>query len=267
MPRLLISIALMITLLFLLQGIFSSPVKKTAPGVAVDKEKKAKPIAPGRPVSLYPQVPSALPDFDKGYIFSAERSIEGEAKPNQENVRVDIDDIVYEGSLIAGDTRQAILAYPGQRMVAGRNVRSAIPRGRPAKTELNHVLVSEGEMFSGYKVVLVSPEKIVFAKGGEKIEKVLYDSEKQREIIQPAPTPRQSPVVTPPMPPQSTPPATSMPTPPAVSDQNNEKPASPENQRQIRTFRRPPFPAPPPSKAQPGGSSRGVISNPFDNGR
>lgn len=143
--------------------------------------------------SYYPAVPQALPDLNTGYLFTENRSVvgEGEGTPKggpEKNgePEVDIYSVVFIGSIISGNTRKAIISAPpprdGQPKTTGRAGKVAGSRraaAAQAKAQ-EYARVTEGEIFRGYKVKLVSPDKIVFERGEEIVERLLYDPSKKR---------------------------------------------------------------------------------------
>ncbi len=183
-PRIAITIALCLSFLLLVKGIVTtfqgSPLPDAKPGAA----KKNKVYKGSRPVKIYPTVPSKLPELDKGYLFNEERNLGGSGKitGDHADLSVNIDDVVYEGSLIIGDIRKAIIAYPSKAVKKSRTPRKPTRRGKSSTKSSSYFRVTEGETISGYKVVEILPEKITFEKGSERIEKLLYDSSKTREI-------------------------------------------------------------------------------------
>lgn len=209
--RLGLTVTLCLVFLLLMKELVATFKENPVPPEQPSETQKTKPYVAPRPISLYPAVPARLPDMTDGYLFTETRSIEGEA-PAGRNVSshlVDIDDVLYEGSLIVGDTRKAIISYPEKKGGVTRAGRYGA-KSRNVGKDLEHVQLIVGEAISGYKVVEILPEKIVFEKSGERIEKKLYDSDKQRQITsspqksspqsvvrEPPKTVRQSPTVTP----------------------------------------------------------------------
>lgn len=183
-PRIAITIALCLSFLLLVKGIVttfqSSPLPEAKPGAA----KKNKVYKGSRPVKIYPTVPAKLPELDKGYLFNEERNLGGSGKTTGDHadLSVNIDDVVYEGSIIIGDMRKAIIAYPSKAVTRSRTPRQPTRRGKSPSKSNSYFRVTEGETISGYKVVEILPGKITFEKGSERIEKFLYDTAKTREI-------------------------------------------------------------------------------------
>lgn len=209
MLRLSITIGLLLALLLLARVLAVSwqSAGSWEPPPEKEKARRIRTLPP-RPARFYPQTPAVLPDLNKGYVFNAERSLseeeQGEGDGEVVEVGVDIDKVTYSGSIITSGKRIAIIAYPAPRItprrVAGRPVRIRRPiAGGP----LDHKQVSEGDIFSGYTVAAILPEKIIFEKGAEKVEKLLFDEAKERVKINLPPaqpvsrvTPRTPPVPT-----------------------------------------------------------------------
>ncbi len=138
---------------------------------------------------FYPPVPTRLPSLDEGYLFHQTRKLDGVSESEGEEelktaenagdaeAPVDMTKVVYIGSIITGNINKAIISYPaGKTRARGRNTPV---RGRSASSS-EYAHLAEGDDFSGYKVTSVAPGKIVFEKGGETIEKPLYDASKKR---------------------------------------------------------------------------------------
>ncbi len=189
MLRLSITIGLLLTLL-LLARVLAVSWQSAGSWEPPPEKEKARRIRtlPSRPARFYPQTPAVLPDLNKGYVFNAERSLSEEDQDEGDGevveVSVDIDKVTYSGSIITREKRIAIIAYPAPRItpqrVAGRPVRIRRPiAGGP----LEHKQVAEGDVFSGYTVAAILPEKIIFEKGSEKVEKPLFDEAKERVKI------------------------------------------------------------------------------------
>ncbi|MFZ5774065.1 MAG: hypothetical protein ACOY3Z_01075 [Thermodesulfobacteriota bacterium] len=146
---------------------------------AQEKHQQAAKAAPatGR-FSLQPPVQGAAPEFNQGYLFNAERSLAGDGArgPQAKNaVNVGWDKMQYNGSIIGGSETKALLSYPlgGQPASPG----GGIPQAH------GFLRVVVGDMVNGYRVTEILPERIVFAKGEQKIIKPLH--ERGRERFQP----------------------------------------------------------------------------------
>ena len=141
-------------------------------------------------------VPQPLPDLHKGYLFNAERALvieeaaelEPDGKDGTDETDIDFDTVSYAGSIITGDLRKAIVTYsvaPPSRnrsrsaAIRSRNTRTA----RAAASQNKHAQLVLGDTFSGYKVVDIKAEKIIFQRDEEQIEKLLHDPAKQRLIV------------------------------------------------------------------------------------
>lgn len=133
-------------------------------------------------INFYPPVPAHLPDLNKGYLLNEERHVEGEDEPvSDERDDIDefwgdFDDVKYVGSIISSKLSKGIVSYPVQKQ---KRVRTPRPRQYSGKN-FNYARLVVDDKFSGYKVTGVFPDKMIFEKGGETTEKLLYDTEKQR---------------------------------------------------------------------------------------
>ncbi len=194
MMRLIIAAVLFVSLFAMMRGVsttwrenrLSAPVvvKKTAKLLATDN------IPPEKTASQ-PVVPGKLPDLKAGYLFNADRLLVGDgdrkkaedlAAGNDLGIQADIKSVVYSGSIIGYNLRQAIIVVPGAKKGQAAKRRSIRRRKSSFRGNKNiqNVRVKEGDLLSGYTVASISPEKIVFKKGNEQVEKLLYDPDKKR---------------------------------------------------------------------------------------
>lgn len=200
MLKVIAAIALSLSLLFLVKESIVALRAGNTPAAPASEGRLAKPQTPHpaeKNMNFYPPVPVALPDLSKGYLFNEERTIEGAAGENGEATdedssgpSVDMDAVVYAGSIIIGDMRKGLVMYPLARPAvptAKPGVKQQAPL--PAK-ERNYMQLAVGESLSGYKVVGVETDRIVFQKGTETIEKMLIDPKKTR-IAGPPPPPKE----------------------------------------------------------------------------
>jgi hypothetical protein len=143
-----------------------------------------------------PQVPTIIPQFKQGYLFNEARLLEEEKeegpKPEEENlagndlgIKTDINSVIFSGSIITDTFRWAIVTYstapPPKAKAAGKKSRSSRRKKRTtAKTTTETTKLMEGDLLSGYKVAAIDPDKIVFSKGEEIVEKFIYDPNKKR---------------------------------------------------------------------------------------
>jgi hypothetical protein len=216
MMRIAILIALLISLLTLTRfGLrLIEPPPASGPPPIKQEVAAASPIEPEttKP-SYYPVVPQPLPDLNTGYLFTETRSVAGEGegpgtKGGLEKIgepEVDIYAVVYIGSIITSNLRKAIISAPppkdGQQKAAvgkpGRTAASRRATAAQARAQA-YVRVTQGELFRGYMVKLISPDKIVFERGEEMVERLLYDPAKKRAAGPPVFRGPSAPVATPP---------------------------------------------------------------------
>lgn len=178
--------------------------KKSIPaGEAAGTQPQSKP--------LQPPVPGVLPDLKDGYLFNPERMLAGAAPPpaageekvdeasaeNAPGIAAKIADVTYAGSIIADNFSRAIIVYteaakskakapaqPASRSSKATRTPAAAPAA--ASGGEKHAQLEVGDMLDGYKVSEIQPDKIVFTKDGDTVEKLLYDPDKKRQ----APPPR-----------------------------------------------------------------------------
>ena len=188
---------LAITLVFLMQGISATWRQKIELSPPASKVKSAPApdlAAIGEGIGTRPKVPLALPDLKQGYLFNEERAVEEEIpEPEEEEfhgndlgLNAKVDDIQFSGAVIGASFKVALISYPeaarpkkmGSKRL-GRSAKSIAKRGRGG---MKNARVKEGDLVNGYKVAAIYPDKIVFEKGKDTIEKFLYDPEKKRII-------------------------------------------------------------------------------------
>ena len=191
MIRLFITIGLCLSLVFMARGMVVT--MKTDPLQTVAKHKKQKrgrPVPIFKPIRFYPPPPPVLPDLSSGYIFIEGRTIASkndveESQNGQQDIRVNINDVFYVGSVITDKYRKGIVSYPVSKTPAptikGRRVSSKATR--QAKTE--QAFLVQGDTLGGYKVTEVAADRIVFKKDNETIEKLLNDPDKKRKTVAP----------------------------------------------------------------------------------
>jgi len=186
---------LVISLLFLLKALGGGPsgfVPVFEESIAVKPEKTV-----ALKMDLYPPVPEKMPDLNDGYIFNQDRQFEEEAFTvagaggRGMGGSIDLNEVVYAGSLIVGNVRKALITYqeaiPARQRVANRRKRGQARKSRVQKQKAyKHKQLDPGEDFMGYKVAKVEVDRIVFERGSEKIEKFLYDGSKDRVVVQSA---------------------------------------------------------------------------------
>jgi hypothetical protein len=187
--RVAIIVGLLISLLILMrqcgsdQGMVPTGVEDQPKGQ--DRVKESTPE-----LRFYPDVPATLPDLNDGYIFNEERHLEvSDSDAPTLSIggpdTIDMQEVVYSGSIIVGDLRKALIAYQQKTPVKKRVGRAARSKKqqKAVKGSYKHKQLVIGEVFMGYRVAIIGDNRIVFEKGSEKIEKFLFDAGKQRVVI------------------------------------------------------------------------------------
>ncbi|MCK9294772.1 MAG: hypothetical protein M0P70_06775 [Desulfobulbaceae bacterium] len=200
MVKLIAAIALSLSLIFLVkESIVALRAGDRLTPPASEERQVAKPqtaYPAEKNVIFYPPVPITLPDFDKGYLFNEERMIEGAAGGNEVGqeeegaaaaLSVDMDTVFYAGSIIIGEVRKGLVTYPAPQAAALNRKVTARQAAPPPARERNYAQLAVGENFSGYEVIEVEPNRIVFQKGADTIEKMLNDPKKTRIDAPPLP--------------------------------------------------------------------------------
>ena len=170
----LLSLGLLAQALAMISTLQDDPLQKIEQ--TANKKSNKQPTATGRMSAFYPRPPTKLPDLNKDYIFNGQRALAGAGNQGKEQrlQHVDINSVQYSGSIISGSTTRAILNY---------TLRTTTPLRRnlrPGKQNQQHLQVTVGDTVDGYRVTEIFPEKIVFSRGNDKIEKHLYDQDKKR---------------------------------------------------------------------------------------
>ena len=193
MLRLPIIIALLASLVFLINTGFEAGQGK--PFSEPDTSPKPAPasVPTQGKINFHSPVPGHLPDLNEKYLFNAERLLEEEDEPafddkdDLDEFIADFDDVKYVGSIISSKSRKGIVSYPAKKKKPTRKRSKSSKPGRYSGKNLNYARLVVDDKFSGHKVTGIFPDKMIFEKSGETIEKLLYDSEKQR-ITPPAVT-------------------------------------------------------------------------------
>ena len=205
-----IVLALLLSSAVLMRGV-ASDWRKSIPTPAESSAKKAAPASEAalpQVKPLQPLVPSILPDLKDGYLFNPERMLAGPAPPeveakadeaaaeNAPGIAASIGDVTYAGSIIADNFSRAIILYKEKAPDKGktpapppasRSSKAKPPASTPgAAGGEKHAQLEVGDVLDGYQVAEIDPDKLVFTKGDETVEKLLHDPEKKRQ----APPPR-----------------------------------------------------------------------------
>lgn len=129
-----------------------------------------------------PPVPRTLPNLYANYLFNADRHLEGAGQAEKdgeagrdEAPHVNVYEVSYNGSLIYGTTRKALIAYPLDKRSRRGGSRLKVPKHATLTVELE-------DKVGGYTVSAIEQGKIVFSRSGETVEKTLFDPEKERSF-------------------------------------------------------------------------------------
>ncbi len=247
MVRLFVTIGLFLSLIILARGMIIT--LDTAPLKNVEdyqKQKRSRPAAIVKPIQFYPPPPPVLPDLNSNYLFNEERSIAGnlteEGPSGEQEIAVNIRDVFYVGSVITDEYHKGIVAYP-----VSKTPPTAAPRGRrlpaaaPVESGMEQVFLTIGDNLGGYKVTEVEPDRIVFKKGTEVIEKMLNDPDKKRKAVAPQPLRANSPskvtTIAPPTPPPASPTRNVSPRPTPAARRQPQAASRPQSTQPSRTPR------------------------------
>lgn len=196
MLRIAIAIGLLMSLSFFVNEGRRSMLPGESP-VAIQPVKAKGPhsISGQKKFGFYPEVPVSLPDLRDGYLFNEERMLapeeEGEDDEDlsgqHDEIRVNMDDVLYVGSLITGDVHKGLVSYPAQRKSpkSQNKVKRTTKKTLRSPKNRDYARLLVGESFSDYKVVEIETDRIKFVKGGKMVVKLLNDPAKER--IKPPP--------------------------------------------------------------------------------
>lgn len=149
-----------------------------------------------------PTAPAILPDLKPGYLFNTKRTLvvdpdEKVEEPQPENqllrndlgIDVKIDELLYSGSIIGDTFSRAIVAYPPppKKRRNSKSSRTSRSRSEPRRSSsrdgsLKHAQLKKGDVLNGYVVAEILPDKIIFDKDGDIVEKFLNDPSKKRVV-------------------------------------------------------------------------------------
>lgn len=159
-----------------------------------------------QPKPLQPALSGPLPDLKDGYLFNPERMLAGAEPPpkdeekseeneleNLSGLATKMSDVTYAGSLIADNFRRAIIVYTEAAKGKAPAASPAQPASRSSKAKPpapaaggeKHAQLEVGDIIDGYVVASIQPDKLIFTKGDETVEKLLHDPEKKRQAPPP----------------------------------------------------------------------------------
>jgi hypothetical protein len=187
MLRLFLVLGLLLSLFILVGGMTATWREEPVPPVEEMEKTPPRTVTDRRQPEFYPPVPGRLPDLNKGYIFNEARVLvdekEGEGAAELV-VDTTLDEAAYIGSVIKGQRRIGIVSYTEKSGAPPR----AVTRGRPVMAapvgESKHIQLAPGETFGGYTVAEVLPDRIVFAKNGRTMEKLLNVDKERKQAPQ-----------------------------------------------------------------------------------
>jgi len=196
MLRIVLFIFLLASLIFMIRQFNSEPLPEVQ---GSQGRTRSRPVPLSGSEAGLGQKPAvrAVPEVGDGYLFNEERQLDvadlgefGEsAQETSEETAGGLEQVFYSGSLIVGDRRQGLITYQennrggGQLNRVNRYPGRVLPGAAEAQSGSQHQVLKPGDRFMGYLVVAVEPEKIVFEKGGVKLEKFLYDQNKKRPVV------------------------------------------------------------------------------------
>lgn len=181
-----VALGLLLSLFLLVGSITTTLWPEAGPVDTVMHRQQPSAAAEKRNLDFYPPLPTKLPDLNAGYIFNPFRQLgdadtgDGPAEPTVEAI---MDAVTYVGSVISGKQRIGIIAYtvPDDNQRPGAVIRGwRQPVKAPPHAENKHAQLAPGEIFGGYTVAEVLPDRIVFKKNGLTVEKLL-DVDKKRD--------------------------------------------------------------------------------------
>ena len=204
MIRIVTMTGLLISLVFLVNGAIQTWQEESVPEQKIVARAKVSSEAVTGKVRFYPDPPVLLPNVRDGYLFNEERTLVEEAEEGADEkesaalVSVNMEELFYTGSIIVGEMRKGLISYTiidaSKPAVSSRRTALQRVRKRASSQATKKIaLIDEGSDFHGYTVASVLPEKIVFIRGEEEIEKFLHDPAKKRMAPPPSRTKKSVP--------------------------------------------------------------------------
>lgn len=124
------------------------------------------------------------------YLIDPEKkNVAKEKKEDQpQKPEINFDKLLYNGSLIIGNTAKALIGYPEpikppkgkKKLIRRSNYRKT---NKSQKSKIVKKTVKVGDSIGSFHVSQILADKIVFKNGEKKIEKMLFDSNKKRTVI------------------------------------------------------------------------------------
>lgn len=148
--------------------------------------KKTRPTSqnPNVVLSLNPKIPSPLPNLNQGYLFNSERFRKSSttSSTNGNDPKINMDSLQYNGSIIVGTTRKALISYTDGKTArtASRTNKTANRLRTPTKDRRISKIISLGETIGGYTVSEVEPLQVTFTRGSHTVTKDLFSTDKKR---------------------------------------------------------------------------------------
>ncbi len=150
----------------------------------VKAKKVVKGNGQGEVRKFNPRVPRSLPNLYNGYLFNADRHMDGGfddgagagMDARDEAPHVNVYEVSYNGSLLYGAVKKGLISYPLQK-TKRLKTRSKSTSRAPKRASLQ---LEIGDKIGGYTVKAIEVERIIFSRGGEEVVKSLHDVEKVR---------------------------------------------------------------------------------------
>jgi len=154
----------------------------------VDSSGKPTAVVSQEKIDFYPPPPTTMPDLHKSYLFNEQRELDPTSTATEGNDSFKLSDVTYSGSIIIGEEKKALISFSASAKDQPKEQprRRGQVASRAAVKNVTHQQLVVGEQFNGYEVMEILPERIVFAKNGETIERPLFDPAKQRVTELPA---------------------------------------------------------------------------------
>ncbi len=150
-------------------------------------QQKTTPAKKSEQPSLNPKMARTLPNLNQGYLFNSERFLKSSGMSTTTNTvnsqNINMDTLQYDGSLIVGETRKAIISFVTGATAKPQRVTQKAPGSRRPATQVNRSskIIALGDTVAGYTVSQIEPEKITFNQGSNEITKELFSTEKKRQ--------------------------------------------------------------------------------------
>lgn len=194
MLKKIVFVLLTVFLIFLVRESFVTSQESQELNHSLEEVQTAAADKAVQKTDFYPSPPPKLPDVADNYIFNAERhlvteeekkkkSAEKEDEEEEQGPEIDMENLIYSGSIIIGEKPKALVSYKEKIEEKKRRPFPGRRSQKKSNSKQQFALLGVSDTLGQYKVITVQPEKIIFEKDGETVEKMLYEQDIDRLIV------------------------------------------------------------------------------------